>query len=317
MSYILLGHGDLLVHRGAPPCSGESIVVPRGTTIQLYTDGGQGLVIGPDELDVWSQVFCAAAVDAGTGLHNLVLHGGDDLANDQLASDLERGGHTLIRPGVDGMPDPIRLCTGTPRTCPPPVDPFGEEVTHDCGGLLGLLGRLPGPQGVVHWLECASITDTRRPVTTPERAEQRTHVAWDPNWVPDEAAQRAIARVNRRIVRAASDRTIVNFVIGGSAFLIGDSRLPDPFSCHHPMHAYYVRELQADNLVHGKIRVRRPWWENGWFDVAGVPQHRETLVRECIARFAPHKGIGFVELRTRQAPSPSGGAGGKGARSHR
>lgn len=309
MSFILLGHGDLLVHPGDLQPNADDVGVPFDSTLQLYTDAGQGLMLGPDELDAWGQVFCVAAADGGARLPNLALHGGDDLWDEELRSALEHGGHVLIRPGVDGQPDPIRLCTGTPETCPPPGGTFGDVATHDCDGVLGDAG-LRG--GVVHWLECASIT--RAPATATEGGARRKRVPWDPSWVPDEADQRAIAQVNRRLVRAASDRTILNFVIGGSVFLIGDGSPDGPYSRHHPMHEYYARELQADNVVYGKLRVRRPWLENGWFDVAGVPHDRQSLVTDSIARFAPGRGIGFVELRSRRDLQPAGADDGKGQR---
>ncbi|MGW6412375.1 hypothetical protein ACWF95_35050 [Streptomyces vinaceus] len=93
MSYVLMGHGSLDVQDLLDPDM-EIIGIPQGTTLQFYADAGQGLAIGPAEIDTWDQVIPHfSALDSTCVTYNLTLSSAWGQWEASLANDRHLGGH--------------------------------------------------------------------------------------------------------------------------------------------------------------------------------------------------------------------------------
>src|SRR6185295_19914221 len=101
MGYVLLGHGGLDVESGTMPDDMEWVAIPQGTTIQFYSDAGQTLVYGSQELDFFATLTKPwGALDSTNVTYNLTLHSAKELWGEELKNNPSFGGHTLIRAGV-------------------------------------------------------------------------------------------------------------------------------------------------------------------------------------------------------------------------
>jgi hypothetical protein len=187
MGYILLGHGGLDVDRKRLDPEMEFVAIPAGTTLQFYTDAGQGLVYGARHLDLWEQMQAPwPALDSTRVTYNLTLYSARELWDEELKNNPSFGGHTLVRAGVDGVPDPIRMCTGTRKTCPTDPRQIAGGWKHGCDGILGTYA------GDLYWLACSVF----------ENAD--------------------IASVNGDNVKAVDDGDELPCQVGGFVLLIGD-----------------------------------------------------------------------------------------------
>jgi hypothetical protein len=156
MGYVFLGHGALNIDPSVTPQDMEWVAVPQGTTIQFYADTGQTLCYNHKELDAFSQLTRHLdPVDSTHVTYNLLLYSAKELWDEELKNSPNFGGHTLIRAGIDGVPDPTRMCTGTRDTCPTDPRQIASGATHNCDGILAKF------KGEMHWLACTSITKAK------------------------------------------------------------------------------------------------------------------------------------------------------------
>jgi hypothetical protein len=281
MGYILLGHGGLDVDPKVTPKAMEFVAIPQGTTIQFYADAGQGLVYGSRQLDIWEQLQAPwPALDSSRVTYNLCLYSAQELWDDELKNNPQFGGHTLVRAGIGGVPDPVRMCTGTPATCPTDPRAVARGSTHGCDGILGTYA------GDLYWLACTSFENASREVTDAALGGSSTDVVMgaDPDWLPDEATFTAVAEVNGANIKAASDDEQLDYVVGGFLFLVGDG--------HERQYATYA-EFQED-VVTGKLTVHKGGvFSAGSLEVEGVPPSKQGVVESAVTRFSD-KEVSFV-----------------------
>lgn len=274
MGYILLGHGGLDLDPSATPPDMGVVAIPAGTTIQFYADTGQGLVYGSGHLDIWSQLQAPwPALDATNVTYNLTLYSATELWDDELKNDPDFGGHTLLRAGVDGLPDPIMLCSGSPDTCPTDPRQVAAGAVHGCDGILGRYS------GDLYWLACTSLSNASNNESGMVLAGSSTDVVMgeDPDWLPEDADFAAIAEVNRANVKAAGDGDDLDYVIGGFVFLIGDG--------HDSKHEEYAR-FQED-IAEGTVTVNKGGaFSAGSLEIAGVPVSKQGVVEDAVGRFS-------------------------------
>ncbi|MFE5537956.1 hypothetical protein ACFQ78_19715 [Streptomyces sp. NPDC056519] len=120
---------------------------------------------GPDTEDIWAQLVedeSLGTLSGGDELRtHLSLYGcpelDDEALLDSLAAPLD--GYMLIRPGINGVPDPVLLCTGTPQSCPTTAAEVAEGKHHDCDGLLGGFGgRVAVQDTTICWVPFLYLT---------------------------------------------------------------------------------------------------------------------------------------------------------------
>jgi hypothetical protein len=277
MGYVLLGHGWLELEPGVIPKGMEYVAVPQGTTIKFYSDSGRGLVYGSAKLDFSEQLTAPwPPIDSSRVAYNLVLHGAEDLGAEGLPRDPQFGGHLVVRPGVDGVADPLLLCSGSRRTCPTDPRQVAAGATHQCDGILGALS------GELYWLGCTSIESADRAVTVPAPGGRPSGVVLgeDPDWLPGEADQEAIAEVNGANVKDTDDRARVAFVLGGLSILIGDG--------HASRHVDYV--AGQDDTVAGMVKVYKAGvFDPGTLEFSDVPIGKQGVVASAVRRFSKKK----------------------------
>jgi hypothetical protein len=284
MGYILLGHGDLNLDPRVTPKEMEYVAIPAGTTIQFYSDAGQGLVYGGHDLDVWEQLEAPwPALDSTRVTYNLTLYSATELWEDELKNNPQFGGHTLIRAGVGGVPDPIRLCSGTPATCPTDPRQIAAGRTHTCDGILGSY------TGDLYWLACTSFrrvgADARETVAAAMGGRSTdVELGVDPEWMPEESDFEAAAEVNRVNVKAADDGDMLEYLIGAHLCLIGDG---------HDSRSVTHAEFQEDTVA-GKLTVHKGGFTSaGHLDFENVPLTKQGVVEGAVGRFSD-KEVKFV-----------------------
>jgi len=274
MGYVFLGHGGLEVDAGLIPAGMEIVAIPAGTTIQFYADSGQGLVYGSEDLDIWEQLQAPwPALDSTRVTYNMALSSAKELWADELKNNPSFGGNTLIRAGVDGVPDPLLMCTGTPDTCPTDPRQVATGARHGCDGILGTY------DGDLYWLACTSFVGVSKDLETAALGGRSTDVVmgFDPDWVPGEQDFDAIAEVNRANVKSTDDGNSIDFVVGGWVMLIGDG--------HQESYDQYA-SFQED-VVHGTLTVNKGGMRSaGSLEVSGVPPAKQGVVEAAIARFS-------------------------------
>ncbi|MFF0220235.1 hypothetical protein [Streptomyces vinaceus] len=288
MGFILLGHGALVLDPASPPDM-ETVGIPRGTTLQFYSDTGQRLVFGPDELGMWEQLDTPwPALDHTHVTYNLTLGSVDRQTREWLLQEKRQfGDHTLVTPGFDGLPDRIRLCTGTPETCGRTPQDIEEGRTHACDGLLGRYN------GDLFWVACTAILHTGRidpSVLEAAAAGAPTHVVLGdpPDWTPLETEQQDIAGTNAANVAAVGGQGFLRYTIGGTVFLIHGAH------AHVPLHLRYA-SYQAD-VVEGTVMVCKAdgvMRHTDWLAVLHVPPHHRELVEVAVRRFSDREVVFF------------------------
>ncbi len=156
MGFILLGHGGLDVDPNVTARDMEFVAIPRGTVLRFFADSGQGVLFGSGSPALWEQLEPPwPALDASAVTYNLSLYSAQELWDEELRAWLPVAEHTLVRAGVAGVPDPLRMCTGTRATCP--VDPtaVARGSEHTCDGVLGTYA------GELVWVACTSFERAR------------------------------------------------------------------------------------------------------------------------------------------------------------
>lgn len=280
MGYILLGHGTLDLDPSVTSPEMEIVAIPQNTTIQFYTDAGQVLWYGARELDLWSRLHAPwAPLDSNSVTYNLALHSDVDSWTQDLRNSLEFDGHTLIRAGVDGFPDPLVLCTGTREICPTGVDQVAAGARHGCDGVLGREDL----EGDLYWLACTSIEGADQSVVDAALDGRPTDVrlGHDPDWAPGEADHEAMARVNRANVERAYPQQDMFFRTAGSSLLLGLG--------HDPRYVEYAR-IQ-DGLFRGGLTVYKEGSEHsqGRFDIYQYLPGSQDLIRSALGRFSDYE----------------------------
>ncbi len=281
MGYIFLGHGALDVQSGTIPEGMEILAIPQGTTIQFYADSGQGLVYGSGDLDVWEQLQAPwPALDSSNVTYNLSLFSATELWANELKNNPSFGGHTLIRAGVDGVPDPILMCTGSVDTCPTDPRAVATGATHTCDGILGTYS------GDLYWLACTSFSGVSKDLETAALGGRSTDVAMgaNPDWVPDDSDFDTIAAINRDNVKATADEDSIDFVVGGWVMLIGDGHAEG-----YVDYAYFQSDAARGQLTVNKGGA----FSAGSLDVTGVPPAKQGVVESAVARFSD-KTVNFA-----------------------
>ncbi|MFF4934581.1 putative adhesin [Streptomyces griseofuscus] len=270
MGYVLIGHAALFTDYRAPTM--EIVAVPGGTTLQFYADAGQGLAYGPEHLDQWDQLHSPwPPLTCGHVTYNYTLR---PPTPGLLGNDPQLGGHTLVAPGVGGMPEEMRMCTGTRNSCP--TDPRWTEAgaVHRCDGVLGMF------QGDLHWLACGGFVgaDPIAANAVNVGLSKSVVLGSDPDWVPVEADQWSVAAVNLSNVKHAEDGDALRFVLGGFMLLIGEG--------HDTQYATYVEAAGRDRF-RGEVRVCKGNWHHpGTLEFWGVPPQKEALVERAVALFS-------------------------------
>jgi hypothetical protein len=273
MGYILLGHGGLDVDPSVTAADMEFVAIPSGTTIQFYADAGQGLRYGSRALDLWEQLSAPwPALDSSRVTYNLCLYSAKELWDDELQNNPQFGGHTLVRAGVDGYADPLRMCTGTKATCPTDPRDIAGGATHHCDGILGTLA------GDLYWVACTSFENVNADLEAAALGDEpdSRYLNLDTAWVPDDASLAAIAEVNRENIKALGDDGTVGYAVGGYVLLIGDGH-EGPFSRY--VHA-------QDDLVEGQVSVRRSRFGADQLEFQGAPPHKHAMLESAVAAFS-------------------------------
>ncbi|MFJ5646156.1 putative adhesin [Streptomyces sp. NPDC093223] len=275
MGYILLGHGGIHLEPGFTAPEMESVAIPQGTTLQVYSDAGQTLSYGAYDLDRWEQLQAPwGPLDSTQVTYNLVLHNSEESWERELANNPKFGGNIIVRAGRDGVPDPMSMCSGTVDTCPTRPEQVAQGMTHNCDGILGTF------QGDLYWLACTSFVapegETLEATNAAMGGNSRSvPMGEDPDWLPAEADQHLIARNNWAAVMNAQDNQSFPVLVGGFAFVIGDR--------HESQHYYYAKFQNSDSFS-GTLTVHTD--ETGkpaWFTVTGVPLYKQDIVRASIS----------------------------------
>ena len=254
MGYIMLGHGGLVVRSDAASVEMGTVAIPQGTTIQFYSDTGQGLYYGSAHLDVWAQLQTPwPALDSTKVTWNLTLQGAPELWTDELKNNPSFGGHTLIRPGVDGVPDPIKMCSGTKATCPTDPRQVAGGAKHKCDGILGAY------VGDLYWLACTSVVRGDKAVVAAAlgTAPEGVLIGEDPDTahelqagptvlgLPADVATEVDTR-NYDVLKSLDDGDETYYYQAGKAVLIGDG--------HATAAVQYIGSI---NYVEGTIRIKK------------------------------------------------------------
>jgi hypothetical protein len=280
MGYILLGHGGLDLDAGAIPEGMGTVAIPAGTTLQFYSETGQALVYGNKELDLWAQLQTPwPALDSTRVTYNLTLSSAKELWDDELKNHPSFAGNTLIRAGVDGVPDPIKLCNGTVDTCPTDPRQVLAGKTHTCDDVLGTY------KGDLYWLACTSIENSAEgeQLATTARGGTQGDVNLGAN--PDEAHDTSVAVVlpfdgaaadsrNQAVLKALDDGDETYFLQGGPIVLIGDG---------HAVAA--IQALYLQEYAQGTVRIKKGgMMSSGKLKVSGCPD--EAVFEAAVGRIS-------------------------------
>lgn len=130
MNYVVAGHGSFHVDQSLVRPGMERVGIAPGTRIHAFTDLRNKVLYGPDQ-DLWGQLHPAADFDSSLEcIPNLALSSlrGPTGFEDFLCRAMP--GFIVVQPGVDDYPDPVVLCTGTPKPARPrPSRPRRENCT--------------------------------------------------------------------------------------------------------------------------------------------------------------------------------------------
>ncbi|MER6466379.1 putative adhesin [Streptomyces sp. NPDC001288] len=290
--HVLLGHGGLDTDPAYTPPGMEIVAIPQGTTIQFYCDTNQALTYSSRQLDIWEQIQAPfPPLDSRDVTYNLTLQSNEEGWAEELANDPQFAGCQVFLPGRNGVPDSVRLCGGTPATCPTRPDQVAAGMTHGCDGILGTL------RGRLDWVACTSVVFPKAAAAPLERAaanaviKGRSHsviLGGDPDWVPDEADQQVIARANRAQLENRGDGEVVGYVLGGFALLLG--------GLHEEHHCDYVLKQRQDTF-RGTVTVRTD--AGGMLsglEISDVPLYKREIVRAALSLFTDARPV-FTSTR--------------------
>ncbi|MEU9979308.1 hypothetical protein [Streptomyces sp. NPDC051014] len=287
MGYVLIGHGGMEVDPSRTSPDMGTVAIPQGTTIQFYSDSGQGVIFGPSQLDIWQQIQAPwPPLDSSHVTYNLVLSNAEENLASALMNSPQFGGNEVLLPGRH-LSDPIHLCSGTPETCPTKPEQVAQGMVHQCDGILGLL------QGDLYWLACTSfigVSAEARPVVEAKLGDRVRNVLLgeDPDATVSEADRQQIDQFNQFAFADADPDDVLSYMLIGPVILIGSG---------HGI-SYQNRLLLAyrGDTFQGQMRVVKAG-EDGdvpdWFDVYGVPQSKQALVRTAIRRISKSADVVF------------------------
>ncbi|MEV6681945.1 putative adhesin [Streptomyces erythrochromogenes] len=281
MGYLLMGHGGFDADPVLTPSATAIVGIPEGVTLQFYADAGQMLAypMGADDVrDIWNRAQRPwDPLDHTNLVYNLTLNSAFQEWSSGFLNAGTCEGHTLIRPGVE-VADPVRLCHGTPETCPTSLKEVARRKPHACDGILGLYG------GEMHWLACTAFTwvgaseaDTVAAATTGRQKSVRLgglHPDWTPpaDWTPD---LDSIPTAHRTALDGAADGARAMWSMGGGLFLVNVA--------HDPLLVAYVS--CQDDYAFGYLTVRRTGGPGNAAHIAvqGVPAAARDLVLAAVA----------------------------------
>ncbi|MFF3160086.1 putative adhesin [Streptomyces sp. NPDC057910] len=239
MGYVLLGHGGFEADPAATSPDMEIVAIPPGTRVFFYSDAGQALLYGTKDLDNWERIKEPWPPVDSTGVtYNLTLESALDTWDGELKNDPRFGGHELIRPGIGDLPNPVRMCTGTPASCPTSPEQIKAGMTHTCDGILG---RRDFQGNDLHWLACTWIYGGDEAVVDAamEGVPRLVPLGADPDQfiTLQESDRNAIDEVNIEYLENTPSGSTVDCRMGGDVLLIGAD--------HEELYLDYVR-VQPD-----------------------------------------------------------------------
>ncbi|WP_125643494.1 hypothetical protein [Streptomyces sp. WAC06614] len=221
---------------------------------------------------------------------------------------------TVMGPGMRAdVPDPLRLCSGTPQTCPTTQEQIQAGGAHTCDGVLGILHR-EGLEGrawliltgaIVHQPEAGPSEPNGTDVgvfqyqpstapTLPAEGPTGGPVAGPPTGpaagggagggaerpVP---LAREICNANRAVVSEARDGAKLHFLLGvlsGETVLLLSS---DRFFRHSHRGDYLTRIRDLPDTVEGTLTVRNILPDvRGRFEVANLAPQWKRAVRSLL-----------------------------------
>lgn len=152
MGYVIFGHGGL---DPAGAAKMEICALGAGTTLQFFTDAGQGLIHAPADVVAFETLQRPWDPIDSTGVtYNLSLGPIGPEAQRAYAG-INWGGHTVLTVD-DGLGCEPQMCTGDETTCPKDPRMITGTVpgprAHNCKGILA---RYAGQE--LYWVACAVI----------------------------------------------------------------------------------------------------------------------------------------------------------------
>ncbi|MFF4935071.1 hypothetical protein ACFY2H_40440 [Streptomyces griseofuscus] len=284
MGYVLMGHGGMEIDRYHTSPDMETVAIPQGTRIQFYADAGQMIGYCSQQLDIWERLQAPwPPLDSSHVTYNLVLSNAEEKLADNLMNNPQFGGNEILLPGRN-CPDPVHLCNGTPETCPTKPEQVAEGMTHHCDGILGIL------YGDLYWLACTSfsgITAETRPAVEATMGDRVRSVLLGEN--PDAAVSEAelhyIEQMNLTSLSYIDSEEVLPYVLAGPVILIGIG--------HGPFLEERLLWDYSGDTFHGQMRVLKGDGYPDWFDIYGVPQHKQGIVQAAIRRISMGADVVF------------------------
>ncbi|MFF4369308.1 hypothetical protein [Streptomyces sp. NPDC001594] len=280
MGYIVIGQGDLQVDRANVAEGMEIVAVPQHVTLRAYFDEGKGLRYGPG-LDVFGQLSACPEISGDVSV-NLALHAREDLKGAELAEFLHHvPGYELIRPGFDGWPNPLLLCTDQNDVCPKSAADLEAGKSHQCSGVLSVRG------GDVIWLACTWLAPA---------ADVEGHTVAE-DWVPDEATREATDAYHRRAVAEVDGHRTFDCTVSPHGFAFG--RLRDT-----PYGAYLRRDGAECSLTLVKEQASDGSTSVTWAFEGCPAEYRRYVSRE-LERY-PADECSAIQYVDHSPPPPEG-----------
>ncbi|MFF3159355.1 hypothetical protein [Streptomyces sp. NPDC057910] len=275
MGFVLMGHGSLNVNPAVTPQRMEIVAIPPNTEIQFYADAGQGLAFAHSQLNVWEQLVPhGMPLNSRNVTYNLTLGSAWGDWEAVLEDDPQFGDHSLIRPGIGDIPDPVLLCTGTPDSCPTSPAQVAAGRTHRCKGIFGR-SEFQGEK--LFWLACTIIKNADQSVVAAalEGMPNTVLLGEDPTHIMtlDGSDFNEIDEANIDCVNQAEVGEIFELYCGGSVLLLG--------GCHKMKHVNFV--AVQDDFFGGTLTVLDAGFKNN------VPTWGDEFVREYLAALFPNR----------------------------
>ncbi|MEU9256563.1 hypothetical protein AB0D66_32860 [Streptomyces sp. NPDC048270] len=281
--HVLVGHGDIPIHIPEPGAPDMNIVaIPEGTTIQFWSDSGQALDYNNHQLDVFHTFTPQIEpLDSRHVTYNLRLVAARELWGQEFQNNPQFGGREIIRPGFNGVPEEIYMCTGSPDSCPTRPADIQRGMKHTCDGILGQLS------GDLHWLACTTFRGGDPEVTAARTNEVSRNVLLGehPDWIPDMRDAERMAEKNHTNIKNARNGATPEYVICEFGLLIGGG--------HDLLHQTYVAG-QGGRTHRGRVRiVKGSNFSAGKLKFDSVPPELQEYVRISVRRFS-RKTVYFV-----------------------
>ncbi|MFF4704766.1 hypothetical protein [Streptomyces sp. NPDC001297] len=287
MGYVLLGHGGMDFDPMHTSPEMESIAIPRGTTIQFYTDANQVLSFDPGEPDIWKRFHAPwPPLDSSHVTYNLTLqsyNAEDHWARDFLNSQ-QFGGNEVFVSGMN-CSSPIHLCNGTPETCPTKPEQAANGMTHQCDGILGRL------HGDLYWFACAlfvGVAAENRPVVEAAMGDRVRGVTLgtDPDATVSDAERQRIEGMNQYTLKYIESGDVLPCLLAGPVLLMGGG--------HNNSVIQRLRLNYSGDVFDGQVKVDKGGDSApDWFDVYGVPPHKQRMATAAFNRISRGSMVQF------------------------